>query len=188
MYRYFTNLAIIHHGPIKKCELREGLWKYLLMSVLICRNVWIWPSYCKFMFIELVSRSKSWLMAFTYSLCSELDVNWLSLPNKLETLKNRVSPFHEISKVVVLIYLNQDQCLLITSVSTVHVWEIGHLTSAAFGNVTSSHFSHSNWRAGGLSSWRPRERDVHLFLANENGSPPFLLESCHIDSIHRQTK
>lgn len=28
---------------------------------------------------------------------------------------------------------------------------------------------------------------MHLFPANENGSPPFLLESCHIDSTDRQT-
>lgn len=28
----------------------------------------------------------------------------------------------------------------------------------------------------------PPERDVHLLPANENGSPPFLLDSCHIDS------
>lgn len=41
--------------------------------------------------------------------------------------------------------------------------------------------------AVGLSDCRPRERDVRLLLANENGSPPFLLESCHIDSTRTQT-
>lgn len=109
-----------------------------------------------------------------------------------------VSPFSEmcfairiqcIGHVVVLIHLltktKTPGCWSL-SFSTMCETEVGYLTSAASGNVTSTHFSHSSRRSEGLSGCRPRERDVRLFPASENGSPPFLLDSCHIDSTDRQ--
>lgn len=96
-----------------------------------------------------------------------------------------------VSHVVVLIHLltkTKTTGSRSLSFSTMCEREIGYLTSAVSGNVTSTHFSHSTWRSEGPSGCRTRERDVHLFPANENGSPPFLLESCHIDSTDRQTR
>lgn len=112
----------------------------------------------------------------------------LSQTAKLSSVAIKI---HWFSHVVVLIHL-------LTKTKTTGSWslsfstmcqrEVGYLTSAVSGNVTSTHFSHSTWRTEGLSGCRPRERDVHLFPANENGSPPFLLESCHIDSTDRQRR
>lgn len=82
---------------------------------------------------------------------------------------------------------NQNHWQLIT-LFQYHVWERNRLSDlSCFWKCYIHSFSHSTWRSEGPSGCRPGERDVHLFPAKENGSPPFLLESCHIDSTDRQT-
>lgn len=173
----------------------------VFIKILNFRNISIQPSYVSFnASVQNPLKKDESLDFLLLSLWTDdfmLNDHWGS--DESETLgrtSSQVSfylPFqkHYNGRVVRLIHsFNQNQnpwqsVILSPSVQYVCVWEIGHLTSAAFGNVASSHFSHSTWRAERLSGCRPRERDVHLFPANENGSPPFLPESCHIDSTHR---
>lgn len=71
---------------------------------------------------------------------------------------------HYISHVVVLIHLltktktTGSQSLSFSTVFLCLCRKIGHPTSAAFENFTSSNFSHSTWKSEGLSCCRPRKK------------------------------